>query len=152
MAARRSTFGGLSEAAREVAAQAADVFLMWPDTLEGVTATIADLRRRAAGHGRMLRFGYRAHVIVRDTEAEARAAASRLVSKLATSSHTLTTAPSSVAEWPVRRRATARTRQATGRIPDESPAGSPAGDSPVGSPRPAPASTECERRRDDRVV
>jgi len=28
-------FGGLSDNAREVAAQAADVFLMWPDTLEG---------------------------------------------------------------------------------------------------------------------
>ena len=27
-------FGGLSDAAREVAAQAADVYLMWPDTLE----------------------------------------------------------------------------------------------------------------------
>ncbi len=75
-------FGGLSDAAREVAAQAADVFLMWPDTLAGVTATIEDLRRRAARHGRRLRFGYRAHVIVRETEAEARDAARRLLSRL----------------------------------------------------------------------
>ena len=75
-------FGGMSEAAREVAAQAADVFLMWPDTLHGVADTLDDLRRRAAGHGRALRFGYRAHVIVRETEAQARAAARRLVSKL----------------------------------------------------------------------
>ena len=70
-------FGGLSEPAREVAAQAADVFLMWPDTLPGVKAAIGDMRARAARYGRELRFGYRAHVIVRSTEAEARAAARR---------------------------------------------------------------------------
>jgi alkanesulfonate monooxygenase len=75
-------FGGLSEAAREVAAQAADVFLMWPDTMDGVKAIIADMRERAARHGRTLRFGYRVHVIVRATEAEAKEAAQRLVSQL----------------------------------------------------------------------
>jgi alkanesulfonate monooxygenase len=75
-------FGGLSDHAREVAAEAADVFLMWPDTIDGVAETIADVRERAARHGRTLRFGYRAHVIVRETEGEARAAARRLVSKL----------------------------------------------------------------------
>jgi alkanesulfonate monooxygenase len=75
-------FGGLSEAAREAAAQAADVFLMWPDTMQGVEAVVADMRARAACHGRQLRFGYRAHVIVRATEDEARAAARRLISRL----------------------------------------------------------------------
>ena len=75
-------FGGLSPDAREAAAEGADVFLMWPDKAEAVQALIADMRARAAKHGRTLRFGYRAHVIVRDTEAEARAAADRLLSKL----------------------------------------------------------------------
>ena len=75
-------FGGLSVNAREVAAQAADVFLMWPDTLAGIADTIADVRARAERHGRRLRFGYRAHVIVRATEEEARAAARRLTSRL----------------------------------------------------------------------
>jgi alkanesulfonate monooxygenase len=75
-------FGGLSEAAREVAAQAADVFLMWPDTLEGIETVLTDMRARAARHGRELKFGYRVHVIVRSTEKEARAAARRLVSQL----------------------------------------------------------------------
>jgi alkanesulfonate monooxygenase len=75
-------FGGLSENAREVAAQAADVFLMWPDTLAGIADTITDVRARAERHGRRLHFGYRAHVIVRATEEEARAAAQRLVSRL----------------------------------------------------------------------
>jgi alkanesulfonate monooxygenase len=75
-------FGGLSEAAREVAAQAADVFLMWPDTMPAVKAIVDDMRARAARHGRELKFGYRVHVIVRATEAEAQAAARRLVSRL----------------------------------------------------------------------
>jgi alkanesulfonate monooxygenase len=75
-------FGGLSEPAREVAAQAADVFLMWPDTIEAVADVIQDMRGRADRHGRELRFGYRAHVIVRASEDEARAAARRLLSRL----------------------------------------------------------------------
>jgi len=75
-------FGGLSEDAREAAAQVCDVFLMWPDRAENVRAIIADMKERAAKHGRTLRFGYRAHVIVRDTEEEARRAADRLLSKL----------------------------------------------------------------------
>ncbi len=75
-------FGGLSPDAREAAAAGCDVFLMWPDKAETVQALIADMKERAAKHGRTLRFGYRAHVIVRDTESEARAAADRLLSKL----------------------------------------------------------------------
>ncbi|MCT8002699.1 LLM class flavin-dependent oxidoreductase [Sphingomonas sanguinis] len=75
-------FGGLSEAAREAAAEGADVYLMWPDTMEGVRGIVADLRARAARRGRSLRFGYRVHVVVRETEAQARAAADRLLSKL----------------------------------------------------------------------
>ena len=35
-------FGGLSEPAREVAARAADVYLLWPDTEEAVAALLAD--------------------------------------------------------------------------------------------------------------
>ena len=75
-------FGGLSEAARDAAAQGCDVFLMWPDRMEVVRGIIADMTARAAAYGRTLRFGYRAHVVVRDTEAEARTAADRLLSKL----------------------------------------------------------------------
>lgn len=75
-------FGGLSEDAREAAAKGCDVFLMWPDKKETIAGIIADMKARAARHGRTLRFGYRAHMIVRDTETEARAAADRLLSKL----------------------------------------------------------------------
>ncbi len=75
-------FGGLSPVARECAAEAADVYLMWPDTMDKVRETVTDMKERAANHGRTLKYGYRAHVIVRETEEEARAYADRLLSKL----------------------------------------------------------------------
>ena len=75
-------FGGFSEAAKETAAEAADVFLTWPDTVAAVGETVADMRTRAARFDRTLRYGLRAHVIVRESEAEAREAAQRLVSQL----------------------------------------------------------------------
>lgn len=75
-------FGGLSPAARDAAAQGCDVYLMWPETLEGAKALIADMNQRAAAYGRTLKYGFRVHMIVRESEAEARAAADRLLSKL----------------------------------------------------------------------
>jgi alkanesulfonate monooxygenase len=75
-------FGGLSEDARAVAAAEADVFLMWPEPLPAVRDLLDDMRRRAARVGRQLRFGYRVHVIVRESESEARAHAAKLVSRL----------------------------------------------------------------------
>jgi alkanesulfonate monooxygenase len=75
-------FGGLSEDARETAAQGADVYLMWPDTLANSKAVIDDMNARAAKHGRSLKHGFRVHVVVRETQSEARAAADRLLSKL----------------------------------------------------------------------
>jgi sulfoquinovose monooxygenase len=75
-------FGGFSPAAKETAAAEADVFLTWPDTVASVAKTVDEMRARAQAHGRSLRYGLRAHVIVRESEAEARAAAERLVSRL----------------------------------------------------------------------
>ena len=75
-------FGGLSEHARAVAAECADVFLMWPGTLPEVSQILDDMRARAASFNRSLRFGYRVHVIVRDTEAAAIDASRRLLSRL----------------------------------------------------------------------
>jgi alkanesulfonate monooxygenase len=75
-------FGGISPAAQELCAQYCDVFLMWPETEERLAATMAGMAARATQHGRTIDFGLRIHVIVRDTEAEARAAAARLISKL----------------------------------------------------------------------
>lgn len=75
-------FGGLSDDARACCAEGADVYLMWPDTTPNIAAIIDDMRTRAAAFGRTLRFGYRVHVVVRETEAQARAAADRLLSRL----------------------------------------------------------------------
>lgn len=75
-------FGGFSEAAKACAAEAADVFLTWPDTVTSVAETIDDMRSRAEGFGRTLGYGLRAHMIVRETEAEARLAANRLIARL----------------------------------------------------------------------
>lgn len=75
-------FGGLSEDAREAAAKGCDVYLMWPDTQEAVKEILADMTARATRHGRRLKFGYRVHVVVRETEVQARAAADRLLSHL----------------------------------------------------------------------
>jgi alkanesulfonate monooxygenase len=55
---------------------------MWPEPEGNLAATMAELSQRAAAYGRKIDFGLRIHVIVRETEAEARAAAQRLVSKL----------------------------------------------------------------------
>lgn len=75
-------FGGLSPDARESAAAGADVYLMWPDRMEAVTEIIRDMTARATAKGRTLKFGYRVHVVVRETEALARTAADRLLSRL----------------------------------------------------------------------
>ncbi len=75
-------FGGLSDAARDCAASAADVFLTWPDVSARVAETMADVDARAERQGRAMLHGWRSHVIVRETEHEARAAARHLVSLL----------------------------------------------------------------------
>ena len=73
-------FGGLSDEARDVAAAGADVYLMWPDTEDVIAETITDLQQRASSFGRTLKFGYRVHVVVRETEEESRNAAAHLIS------------------------------------------------------------------------
>jgi alkanesulfonate monooxygenase len=75
-------FGGFSDDAKDVAAGEADVFLTWPDTVAAVGATVDEMRGRAQAYGRDLVYGLRAHVIVRETEEAARAAADRLISRL----------------------------------------------------------------------
>jgi alkanesulfonate monooxygenase len=75
-------FGGSSEAAHELAAEQMDVYLTWGEPPAAVAAKIADIRARAAKHGRTLTFGIRLHVIVRETNEEAWAAADKLISHL----------------------------------------------------------------------
>ncbi|MFP6613090.1 MAG: LLM class flavin-dependent oxidoreductase [Pirellulales bacterium] len=75
-------FGGISDAARDLCARHCDVFLMWPETEPQLIDTMRDMSRRAADYDRVIDFGLRIHIIVRETETEARLAAQRLVAKL----------------------------------------------------------------------
>ncbi len=74
--------GGSSPAAHDVAARQLDVYLTWGEPPDAVAAKIADVRRRAAEVGRTVRFGLRLHVIVRETESAAWAAADDLIRHL----------------------------------------------------------------------
>ncbi len=75
-------FGGTSDGSRDVCARYCDVFLTWPEREESLYETIQDMSARAAAYGRKIDFGLRIHVVVRDTEKEARDYARKLVSKL----------------------------------------------------------------------
>ncbi|PJO38113.1 alkanesulfonate monooxygenase, FMNH(2)-dependent [Delftia acidovorans] len=75
-------FGGSSEAAHGLAAEQVDAYLTWGEPPAEVAKKIADVREKAARHGRSVKFGIRLHVIVRETEDEAWADADRLISRL----------------------------------------------------------------------
>jgi alkanesulfonate monooxygenase len=75
-------FGGSSAAAHELAAEQVDVYLTWGEPPAEVAKKVADVRERAARHGRTVRFGIRLHVIVRETEDQAWKAAEDLISRL----------------------------------------------------------------------
>lgn len=75
-------FGGSSEEALEVAANQIDTYLTWGEPVEQVAEKIAVVRQRAEERGRTLDYGIRLHVIVRETEEEAWAAADKLIAHL----------------------------------------------------------------------
>ncbi len=75
-------FGGYSPDALELCGAQCDVYLMWPETKEILAKRMRDVHARAEAHGRTLDYGLRVHMIVRDTEAEARDYAEHLVSRL----------------------------------------------------------------------
>jgi alkanesulfonate monooxygenase len=83
-AALRSRFtgpfylGGASEAAKDLAAQVADTYLMWGEAPDAIAARVAEMRART---NRPVRFGLRIHIIARRSGAEARAAAHELLSR-----------------------------------------------------------------------
>jgi len=75
-------FGGSSDVAQDLAAEQVDLYLTWGEPPEQVKEKIAQVRAKAALHGRSVRFGIRLHVIVRETNAEAWRAADRLIEKV----------------------------------------------------------------------
>jgi alkanesulfonate monooxygenase len=72
-------FGGSSADGQAVAAKHADVYLTWGEPPADVAEKIAAAKAAAAVEGRTFSYGIRLHVIVRETEEEAWAAADSLI-------------------------------------------------------------------------
>ncbi|WP_315714160.1 MULTISPECIES: FMNH2-dependent alkanesulfonate monooxygenase [unclassified Bradyrhizobium] len=72
-------FGGSSDAGIDVAVDTVEKYLTWGEPPADVAAKIAKVRTVADSRGRRLSFGIRLHVIVRETNAEAWAAADDLI-------------------------------------------------------------------------
>jgi alkanesulfonate monooxygenase len=75
-------FGGISPGAKRLCAKYCDVFLMWPETEGMLRETMTEMSGLAAECDRTIDFGLRIHMIVRETEGEARSHAKKLLSKL----------------------------------------------------------------------
>ncbi|MBV9865591.1 MAG: LLM class flavin-dependent oxidoreductase [Abitibacteriaceae bacterium] len=75
-------FGGYSPDAIELCAQHCDVYLMWPETEQRLTELMTNMSARATHYGRTVDFGLRIHMVVRETESEARAYTQQLLSHL----------------------------------------------------------------------
>lgn len=72
-------FGGSSDAAHDLAAEQVELYLTWGEPPAEVEKKFKDVRRRAAALGRQVRFGVRLHVIARETNDQAWAAADDLI-------------------------------------------------------------------------
>jgi len=75
-------FGGYSPDGVALCAEHCDVYLMWPETEDKLQSLMNTMTNQAAGFGRTVLFGLRVHVIVRETEEEAKAYAQYLISEL----------------------------------------------------------------------
>ena len=75
-------FGGYSPDALELCGEHCDVYLMWPEKVDELAARMKAVNAVAERYDRTLDYGLRVHVIVRDTEAEAREYADYIASKL----------------------------------------------------------------------
>ena len=64
-------FGGYSPPALELCGEHCDVYLMWPEPKENIAARMKAVNAVAENYGRQIDYGFRAHMIVRDTEQEA---------------------------------------------------------------------------------
>ncbi len=75
-------FGGYSPDAVNLCAEHCDVYLMWPEAEGQLADRMRVVNERAQHYGRTIDYGLRIHMIVRDTDAEAREYAESLVSQL----------------------------------------------------------------------
>ncbi|WP_180186333.1 FMNH2-dependent alkanesulfonate monooxygenase [Acinetobacter sp. YH01008] len=72
-------FGGSSDDAIELATDQVDTYLTWGEPPAAVKEKIENVRAKAAAKGRELSYGIRLHVIVRETNEQAWAAAEELI-------------------------------------------------------------------------
>ena len=72
-------FGGSSDDAVELAAEQVDTYLTWGEPPAAVKEKLELVRQKAAARGRTLTYGIRLHVIVRESNEEAWAAAEQLI-------------------------------------------------------------------------
>ena len=75
-------FGGYSPSALELCGEHCDVYLMWPEKKEDLADRMRAVNDVAQKYNRTLDYGLRVHVIVRDTEIEAKEYAEYITSKL----------------------------------------------------------------------
>ncbi|SPJ25266.1 LLM class flavin-dependent oxidoreductase [Palleronia abyssalis] len=75
-------FGGYSPPALELCGQHCDVYLMWPEPKDQLAERMQAVNAVAERYGRTLDYGLRVHMIVRDTEAEAKEYAEHLTARL----------------------------------------------------------------------
>ncbi len=75
-------FGGYSPDALALCGAHCDTYLMWPEPKPVLAQRMRDVHAQAEKYGRILDYGLRVHMIVRDTQAEAREYARHLLSRL----------------------------------------------------------------------
>ncbi len=75
-------FGGYSPEGVALCAEYCDVYLMWPETENKIQELMDTMKNEASAFNREVLFGLRVHMIVRETEEEAKAYAKNLLSKL----------------------------------------------------------------------
>ncbi|HEX5786398.1 MAG TPA: FMNH2-dependent alkanesulfonate monooxygenase [Burkholderiaceae bacterium] len=75
-------FGGSSDAAHDLAAEKVELYLTWGEPPAEVEKKFNDVRKRAEALGRKVKFGVRLHVIPRETNDQAWAAADDLIKYL----------------------------------------------------------------------
>ncbi len=75
-------FGGYSPPALDLCGEHCDVYLMWPEKKDELAGRMKAVNAVAEKYNRTLDYGLRVHMIVRDTEQEAREYAEELVSQL----------------------------------------------------------------------
>jgi len=75
-------FGGYSDPGVDLCAEHCDVYLMWPESENRLQELMTNMSSKAAAYGRSVDFGLRVHVIVRETEQEAKEYAASLMTRI----------------------------------------------------------------------